>query len=226
MAWTSHELADGLVAETIVVGFAQANCYIVREPGRRAVVIDPGSSDPAEVKAILNRIEELGLSVELIINTHGHPDHMAGNDILKQHLGVPVAIHELDAMKLTDPDRNGSTLFGMEIYVAPPDRLLRDDETIALGEHELRVVHTPGHSVGGIVLVGNGFVVTGDTLFAGSIGRSDLPCASEESSIAYEDLIASIRERLMTLPDETIVLPGHGPATTIGRERRTNPYIR
>jgi glyoxylase-like metal-dependent hydrolase (beta-lactamase superfamily II) len=224
--WTSHDLGPGLIVESSALGFAEANCYIVGEPAGQGLVVDPGSDETGDIAAIAGEVERLGLDVDTIVNTHGHPDHMAGNDRLKKALGAEVAIHELDAMKLTDPDRNASTLFGMSIHVAPADRLLSEGDVVRFGDHGLRVVHTPGHSVGGIALVGEGFVLTGDTLFAGSIGRSDLPCSSDESSIAYEVLMESIREKLMSLPDETLVLPGHGPATTIGRERRTNPYVR
>ncbi|MBD3366698.1 MAG: MBL fold metallo-hydrolase [Candidatus Eisenbacteria bacterium] len=226
VGWTPHKLGTDLTAESACLGFAEANCYIVGEPGGEAVVVDPGSSEPRDVEAIAWRIRELGLTVREIVNTHGHPDHMAGNDLLKRRLNATVAVHTLDAMKLTDPVKNASTLFGMEIYVDPPDRLLEDGDVVRFGRHELAVLHTPGHSAGGIALLGDGFVLTGDTLFAGSIGRSDLPCSSDEGSIAYEVLMKSIRERLMSLPDETVVLPGHGPATTIGDERRTNPFVR
>ncbi len=226
MEWTKHDLGQDIVAEHAVVGFAQANCYIVGEEGADGIVVDPGSDEPTDVAAIADRVADLGLAVSTIVNTHGHPDHMAGNDLLKRWLKAEVAIHELDAMKLTDPDRNASTLFGMSVHVAPADRLLKDGDVVRAGRHELRVLHTPGHSVGGIALLGDGFVLTGDTLFAGSIGRSDLPCSSDASTIAYEVLMTSIREKLMALSDDTVVLPGHGPATTIGDERRANPYVR
>jgi glyoxylase-like metal-dependent hydrolase (beta-lactamase superfamily II) len=224
--WTEHRLAENIVAGSIALGFAQANCYVLGEPGGEAIVVDPGSSDPDDIEAIVARLERLELRASLIVNTHGHPDHIEGNDALKVRLGVPVAIHECDALKLTDPEKNASVLFGMSIYVAPADRLLKDGDAVRFGPHELTVLHTPGHSVGGAALLGDGYVLTGDTLFAGSIGRSDLPCSSDEGLIAYEVLMTSIRERLMALPDDTIVLPGHGPATSIGAERRSNPYVR
>lgn len=227
MKWTSHELGPGVLVESAVVGFAEANCYIVAcsRTGLGAVV-DPGAETAEELDGIVERVRALGLTVRTIINTHGHPDHFAGNDDLKSALGAEVLIHELDAMKLTDPDRNGSRLFGMETYVSPPDRLLREGEIIEIGGVSLLVIHTPGHSSGGIALAGDGFVLTGDTLFAGGVGRTDLPCASEGDAIAWEVLLDSIREKLFALPDETVVLPGHGPATTIGTERRENTYVR
>jgi len=227
MIWTRHDVGEAAAIERAVVGFAEANCYIVGcERTGLGALVDPGTDDADELQAIVERVETLGLTIRSIVNTHGHPDHFAGNDALREALGAEVLIHELDALKLTDPDRNASRLFGREAYVSPPDRLLSEGETIEVGGVSLLVVHTPGHSVGGIALVGDGFVFTGDTLFAGAVGRTDLPCASEGDAIAWEVLLESIREKLFALPDETVVLPGHGPATTVGRERRENTYVR
>jgi hydroxyacylglutathione hydrolase len=227
MDWTILNVGPGVIMERAVVGFADANCYIVAdEKSRESVIVDPGTGSREETEAIAAEVGRLGLRVRYILNTHGHPDHMWGNDLLKHAVGGEVLIHELDGLKLTDPDRNGSTLFGLKVRVKPADRFLRDGEVLELGAIKLVVAHTPGHSAGGVAFVGDGFVLTGDTLFAGSIGRSDLPCSSEESTIAHEVLLESIREKLETLPDETIVLPGHGPETTIGVERKSNPYIR
>lgn len=114
----------------------------------------------------------------------------------------------------------------MDVQVAPADRLLASGEVVEIGDIRLTTVHTPGHSSGGVVFTGDGFAFTGDTLFAGSVGRTDLPCACEGELIAWEVLMESISTRLMTLPDDTLLLPGHGPSTTIGHERATNPYIR
>lgn len=227
MDWTRVDLGSGIIAERAVVGFAEANCYIIAdEASREAAVVDPGTGLRDECEAIAAETERLGLRVRYIFNTHGHPDHMWGNDLLKSAVGGETLIHELDGLKLTDPHRNGSTLFGLAVRVRPADRLLRDGDVLELGSLRLTVAHTPGHSVGGIVLVGDGFVLTGDTLFAGSVGRSDLPCSSEENTIAYEVLLDSIRTKLLTLPDDTIVLPGHGPNTTIGAERVGNPFLK
>ncbi len=227
MNWTTHEVGEGVIVESAVVGFAEANCYIVASVATGdATVIDPGTSDRLELDGIIKEIERLGVKVGVILNTHGHPDHMEGNDRLKRAIGGEVAIHELDGLKLTDPDRNASRLFGMDIRVAPADRLLADDEVVEIGDIGLKTVHTPGHSSGGVAFVGNGFAFTGDTLFAGSVGRTDLPCACDADEIAWEVLMDSISTRLMTLPDDTILLPGHGPSTTVERERQSNPYIR
>ena len=226
MDWTSYDVGPGAVVERVVVGFAGANCYILGCTGtREAAVIDPGTTDPDETEAIVDEIRYLGLTVRYIVNTHGHPDHMSGNDALKSAVGGEVAIHELDAPKLTDPYLNGSLMFGLDVQVSPADRLLKDGEVLEIGDLALKVIHTPGHSVGGIALLGDGYVFTGDTLFAGSIGRSDLPDSSADGTIAYDVLLASIRGRLLTLPDRTLVLPGHGPVTTIGEEKATNPFV-
>jgi glyoxylase-like metal-dependent hydrolase (beta-lactamase superfamily II) len=139
-------------------------------------------------------------------------------------VGGEVLIHQLDARKLTDPIRNASRMLGLDIHVSSPDDLLKGGDTVLFGNISLSVAHTPGHTSGGVVFVGDGFVFTGDTLFAGSIGRSDLPDSSDEGTVAYDVLLRSIREKLLTLPDETVVLSGHGPETTI--ERAHNPFLR
>jgi hydroxyacylglutathione hydrolase len=225
--WRSHELGEGILARSVEVGFAAANCYVLadRESGE-AAVIDPGTGDPSELDPIIDEIKREGLSVKYIINTHGHADHMWGNDYLKARLGGEVVIHELDGLKLTDPERNGSVMFGFSVRVSPADMLVAEGDVLEMGGVALKVLHTPGHSSGGAVFLGDGFVLTGDTLFAGSIGRSDLPCSSEDGSVAYQVLLDSIARKLMVLPDDTVVLPGHGPATTIGTERETNPFLR
>ncbi|MCD4690297.1 MBL fold metallo-hydrolase [bacterium] len=227
MDWTTHEVGENTIVESAVIGFAEANCYIiVSKATSEAAVIDPGTQDRLEIGGIVAELERLGVSAKLILNTHGHPDHMEGNDILKRELGATTAIHELDGLKLTDPDRNASRLFGMEVQVAPADRFLTDDEVVEIGDVKLTTVHTPGHSSGGVLFVGDGYAFTGDTIFAGSVGRTDLPCASDGDSIAWEVLMESIRTKVMTMPDDTILLPGHGPSTTVGHERETNPYVR
>ena len=227
MLWATHNLNPNIIIESTVVGFAAANCYVVgcRET-MEGVVIDPGTMSTDDTSELANEIRRLGLSIKYILNTHGHPDHISGNDYLKVAVGGEVLIHQLDALKLTDSARNASRMLGLDIHVSPPDDLLKDGDTVSFGNLSLSVVHTPGHSSGGVVFVGDGFVFTGDTLFAGSIGRSDLPDSSDEGTVAYEVLIRSIREKLLTLPDETVVLPGHGPETTIGDERAHNPFLR
>ena len=227
LSWTIHDVSPNALVESAVVGFAAANCYIVgcRET-MEGVVIDPGTMNTDDTSEVADEIRRLGLRIRYILNTHGHPDHVSGNDYLKVAVGGEVLIHQLDALKLTDPVRSGATMFGMNMYVSPPDGLLKDGDTISFGDLSLTVAHTPGHSSGGVVFVGDGFVFTGDTLFSRSIGRSDLPDSSDEGTVAYEVLLRSIREKLLTLPDETVVLSGHGPETTIGNERALNPFLR
>jgi hydroxyacylglutathione hydrolase len=226
LAWTTFDINPSAIIRSAVVGFAAANCYVAGcAETCEGVVIDPGTLDPEDTKELADEIGRLGLRIRSILNTHGHPDHMSGNDYLKEAVGGEVLIHELDAPKLTDPLRNASRMFGMDITVSPPDGVFRDGDVIHFGNQSLAVAHTPGHSSGGVVFIGDGFVFTGDTLFAGSIGRSDLPDSSDGDADAYGALLTSIGGKLMTLPDDTVVLPGHGPATTIGRERATNPFL-
>jgi len=226
LSWTIHEVSPNVLVESTVVGFAAANCYVVgcRET-MEGVVIDPGTTGTDDTAEVADEIRRLGLHIKYILNTHGHPDHISGNDYLKVAVGGEVLIHQLDAMKLTDPMRNASRMLGMDIHVSPPDDLLKDGDTVAFGNLSLLVTHTPGHTSGGVVFVGDGFVFTGDTLFSRSIGRSDLPDSSEAGTVAYDVLLQSIREKLLILPDETVVLSGHGPATTIGDERALNPFL-
>lgn len=193
-----------------------ANCYVVacQETGR-AVVIDPGYPDPW----IRQCVQENGLTVEQIVLTHGHLDHIGGVEWVKGWSGAPVCIHEADAGFLTDPALNGSLYFGRQVIAPAADRLLRDGDQVAAGRLLLKVIHTPGHSPGGICLYTPGHLFAGDTLFADSIGRTDLYGGD------YATLIGAIKVRLLTLPAETAVYPGHGPATTIGDEQEYNPFL-
>jgi hydroxyacylglutathione hydrolase len=226
LVWTTFDIDPRVIIRSAVVGFAAANCYVVGcAETREGVVIDPGTMGTDDTRELADEIRRLGLNIRYILNTHGHPDHMSGNDYLKVAVGGEVLIHQLDALKLTDAARNASRLFGMDVIVSPPDGVFKGGDVIRFGNVSLIVVHTPGHSSGGVVFVGRGFVFTGDTLFAGSIGRSDLPDSSDEDSNAYEVLLDSIAEKLLSLPDATVVLSGHGPATTIGRERAANPFL-
>ena len=227
LIWTTHDVNPDAIVESTVVGFAAANCYVVgcRET-LEGVVIDPGTMDTEDTSELAAGVRRLNLNIRYILNTHGHPDHMSGNDYLKVAVGGEVLIHQLDALKLTDPLRNASRMFGMDMHVSPPDEVLKDGDVVSFGNLNLTVAHTPGHSSGGVVFVGDGYVFSGDTLFAGSIGRSDLPDSSDEGTVAYDVLIRAINEKLLTLPDDTVVLCGHGPATTIGDERARNPFLR
>jgi len=168
------------------------------------LIIDPGFDRESEAKTILNEIERNGFEVKYIINTHGHSDHIGGNRVLKEFTKAPILIHELDAPVLSNP---------------PADRKLHEGDLIEIGKTKLRVIHTPGHSKGSIILLGADSVFSGDTLFAGSIGRYDLPGGS------LEEIVDSLKNKLLALPDHLKVYPGHGPVSTIGEERRNNPFL-
>jgi len=206
----------------IPLGPIETNAYIVaHEASCEALAIDPGGPP----QPLLEVLDSHQLQLQAIIDTHGHGDHIAGNEALKEATGAPVWAHEADADMLTDPHANLLAWAGFNVKTAPPDRTLREGDAITIGEGhpdeiKLRVIHTPGHTPGGMSLVGDGFVFVGDCLFAGGIGRTDLPGGSE-----YQ-LMLSLRDKLLALPDETIVYPGHGPETTIGQERRCNPFLR
>lgn len=206
--------------KSLTVGLLGTNCYIVAcEKSSEAIVIDPGFTED-ELASFIQTINHQGLKIKFIVNTHGHVDHICGNERLKKVTGAKIAIHEKDADMLTDPSTNLSGALGLKEISPPTDVLLIDGDTLEFGSLKLRVLHTPGHTRGSICLhdSSNRVVFTGDTLFAGSIGRTDLPGAS------FKDIMRSIRDKLMVLPDETVVYPGHGEATTIGKERVENPF--
>ena len=209
------------IYQTVVAkGLVETNCYIAACPEtKEAVIIDPGAFSPTEVQAVLDIVSQHGLSVKYIINTHGHIDHIAGNQALLKETGAKLCIHAEDSGMLASALENGSEMFGMDIVSPPPDRLLSDGDVILLGRLEIKMLHTPGHTPGGIVLLVDGTLFSGDTLFAGSVGRTDLPGGSET------EIIRSIKSKLLTLPDDTKVRPGHGPRTTIGAEREGNPFL-
>jgi len=192
-----------------------ANCFIVGcEETREAVVIDPG----AEADKILMALAQLKLTVRYILNTHGHFDHVGANKRLKDATGADILIHRLDAPMLSRLSASAAA-WGMSAEDSPePDRTLADGDTVSFGSLSLKVIHTPGHTPGGISFSTAGHVFVGDTLFAGSIGRTDFPGGN------YETLISSIQDKLFPLGDDVKVYTGHGPETSIGQERRFNPF--
>ena len=204
-----------MIVNKLVVGPFASNCYIVgSESGKEGIIVDPGD----EAEMILKKVEDLGLNIKLIVLTHGHVDHIAAVKEVKEATNAEVAIHNDDAESLHS--QSSGALFGFSYQTLPPaDRLLKGGDSIDVGGLHFLVVHTPGHSPGSICLLGQGVVFTGDTLFNFGIGRYDLLGGS------YRQLMDSIHTKLMILPDNTVVYPGHGPDTTIGTERKGNPFL-
>lgn len=205
-----------MIFEYFPLGSLGANCYILGcEETKEAVVIDPGG-EPTQVIKFLT---QNGLKLKYIINTHGHFDHTTGNDDLRRATGAKVLIHEAEQELLVSSPSKYPELAGNIPNPEPADRLLKDGEEIKVGNITLKVLHTPGHSKGGISLLTGDKVFVGDTLFNGSIGRTDFAGGS------YDELIASVNNKLFVLPDTTKVYCGHGPITTIGHEKKTNPFF-
>jgi hydroxyacylglutathione hydrolase len=191
-----------MIVKSFAVGWLSTNCYVVGcEETREAAVIDPGMDSEREAEAILDYIKQSGFHIKYIINTHGHPDHVSGNAIMKEATGAPILIHEKHSAS------------------AQPDRKLHDGDAVQVGTLKLVVLHTPGHTTDGISLLGDKAVFTGDALFAGSVGRTDFAGGS------CEELVQSIKTKLLSLPDSFKVYPGHGPSTNIGDEKRHNPFL-
>lgn len=207
-----------MILKRLEVGPLGTNCYILGcEQTLKGAVIDPGG----DARVILKEIEALKLKVEYIINTHGHGDHIIGNYELKVATGASLLIHEEDAGYLLDPQKNLAGFFGKTLKGLPADRLLKDGDLINIGkEINLKVIHTPGHTPGGICLDSGEHLFTGDTLFAGSIGRTDFPGGS------YQTLINSVQTKLFTLKGDRRVWPGHGPGSTLEYEKKTNPFFK
>ena len=207
-----------MIVKMLAVGPFASNCYIVGSSStKEGMIIDPG----AEAETILRTVLQTGLSVSLIVITHAHMDHVSALRAVQKKTHAQFAIHEEEkGLLLTAPMRMLTSL-GLTPVKSPPrpDRLLKDGDRIDVGDLHFEVLYTPGHSSGGICFLGHGVVFSGDTLFNFGIGRTDFPGCS------HERLMKSIREKLMVLPDETIVYPGHGPLTTIGDERRGNPFL-
>ncbi|HEY56802.1 MAG TPA: MBL fold metallo-hydrolase [Dehalococcoidia bacterium] len=208
-----------MIIDRVVVSPFATNCYIVgSEASKQGIIIDPGD----EAEAILGRVADLELDIKLIVLTHGHIDHVGALKAVKEASGAEMAIHADDAKSL-----RGLRGFLQSVLVPglsypvppPPERLLQDGDSLDVSDLHFKVLHTPGHTPGGICLLGEGVVFSGDTLFNYGIGRTDLPGGS------YHRLMESIRTRLLVLPDNTIVYPGHGPETTVGDERAGNPFL-
>jgi len=205
-----------VIVEKLVVGPFASNCYIVgSESNKEGMIIDPGD----EAGRILNKVKDLELDIKFIVLTHGHIDHIGALKEVKEATGAEVVIHGDDAKSLKN--QLVAIAFGLSYPTPPrPNRLLKGGESLDVGGMHFEVLHTPGHTPGGICLLGEGVVFSGDTLFNYGIGRTDLPGGN------YSQLMNSLQTRLMTLPDNTVVYPGHGAATTISAERKGNPFLR
>lgn len=205
-----------MIIESLPTGPLQVNCYVVAcAVTRQAVVIDPGG-DVVQILALLKRHD---LQVSMVINTHGHFDHIGGNRQLLTATGAKLLLHKDDSQLLASAAEHAAG-YGLSSESSPqPDRLLEGGERLQLGELQIDVLHTPGHTPGGICLLIEDQVIVGDTLFAGSVGRTDLPGGD------HQTLIKSIHDKLLVLPDATAAHPGHGPSTTIGREKLQNPFL-
>ncbi|MGC9471218.1 MAG: MBL fold metallo-hydrolase [Bacteroidales bacterium] len=197
------------------------NTFVLHDDTLECAVVDAGCIDPAEEKELEQFIEEQRLRPVLLLNTHCHVDHVAGNAFMKQRYGLLARCHEADAFLLKDAAAH-ARMFGLETANPPePGEFIREGERIRFGETSLQVIHVPGHSPGGVVFYSadDRVLLAGDVLFKGGIGRTDLPGGDHRA------LLKNIREKLFTLPEDTRVYPGHGPATTIGAEKTSNPFF-
>jgi hydroxyacylglutathione hydrolase len=207
-----------VILHTIHVGITQTNCYVVGcEETHEGAVIDPGGNP----KRILKAVEESGLTIHYVLNTHCHFDHMGANAAVVAATGAPLALHPAELPILQA--RGGAAWFGVPVKESPmPDMELEDGQVLEVGTLRFQVLHTPGHSPGGVTfyLEEEGVAFDGDVLFQMGVGRTDLPGGD------WDTLVRSIREVLFALPDDTVLYSGHGPKTTVGREKRSNPWVR
>ena len=209
-----------MLIKQLKVGVMEVFCYILgcRET-HKGLLIDPAGDEDL----ILETAQDLGLTIEAVVNTHGHPDHTCGNRRIKEATGAKIYMHASDDRIFNSPEGEAMALQWGFTPSPPADVLLQDGDTIPFGNHKLTVIHTPGHSPGGICLYGENNLFTGDTLFVGAVGRTDLPGGS------LQTMLDSIKEKILALPDDTIVWPGHdyggSPTSTIAREKKQNIYI-
>lgn len=204
--------------KTIIVGPFEVNCYLVwDDQSADAVIIDPGADDDHIIKAI----EQAGCTPRAILLTHGHGDHIAAVAAVKEHYNIPLYVGDGEEKLLSSPSANVSAMLGIPIVAPAPDVKLKDEDVVSLGSLRFLALLTPGHSPASICYLHerDGVLFCGDALFQGSIGRTDLPGGS------FEVLMESIRAKILTLPDSVVCYPGHGPRTTVGAERRSNPFI-
>lgn len=204
------------------LGAYQTNCYVISGEDRAGKPTCWVADCGFEPGSLLHDVDEIGVEPEAFVLTHAHVDHIAGlREARRRHPDAPIWVHEAERDWLTDANKNLSAMSPVHVTAPPADRLLRDGETLTLGGERWRVMHTPGHSPGSISLVHDetGTCLCGDAIFNRSIGRTDFPGCS------FDVLADSIRSKLYTLPDDTLLLPGHGPSTTVGEEKRHNPFV-
>ncbi len=209
-----------MLIKQMIVGSMEVFCYLLGcEETNEGIVIDPGGND----SDVLAEIHKAGISLKYIVNTHGHPDHVCGNSTIREACGAPIVMHEDDASFFSRSDiREYLSILGLPPS-PPPDRLVRHGDSIDFGNISLQVIHTPGHTPGGISLYSYPHLFTGDTLFVGAVGRTDFPGGDTDL------FLRSIKERLLTLPEETRVWPGHaygGSSSTIGQEKNSNLFLK
>ncbi|MGE5654918.1 MAG: MBL fold metallo-hydrolase [Bacillota bacterium] len=198
------------------VGLLSTNCYIIWDTSNQAVVVDPGG----HAEKIQHEIQKRGLSLQMVINTHGHVDHIAANAELVAGANAKLAIHRLDSVYLNDDKLNMAGHFHIKLQPLQPDVLLEDGDELTVGTMRFRVIHTPGHTPGGICLQVEDALFSGDTLFSGSVGRTDLPGGDQDQ------LLRSLREKIVPLPDTLTVYPGHDRTTVLGQEKLRNPWLK
>lgn len=205
-----------MVIKTLTVGPLQVNCYLIGcAETKKALIIDPGD----EGQRILDALQKEGWQLQMVVNTHGHFDHVGANSLVLEQTGVELCMHRDDLPLLKVAARQAAS-YGLPAVESPlPQRFLSNGDLIEVGNLSFEVIHTPGHSPGGICLYGEGHLFSGDTLFAGSIGRTDLPGGDSKQ------LLQHVRSQLLVLPDATVVHPGHGPESSIGREKSSNPFL-
>jgi glyoxylase-like metal-dependent hydrolase (beta-lactamase superfamily II) len=202
--------------ETVISGDIQTNCYLIYDSNSKAaLIIDPGQDD---IKVIAE-IERLKIKPEMLINTHGHFDHIIADDIIRDKFNIPLAVHKDEIEMIMDPAKNISAFYGMPTAVKQPEIVLQDGQIVKLSFTQFQVLHTPGHSRGGICLLFDKFLISGDTLFKCDIGRTDLENGS------FEILMSSL-EKLKKLAPSLIVYPGHGESTILDYELKNNPYLK
>ncbi len=207
--------------KTLVFNAFQVNTYVLFDQTRECVIIDPACYEPDEERQLVAFIEKEQLKPVAVLYTHGHIDHILGNNFVVKHFGIPAITHRDSLPFISNSPAYGKT-FGFDASdPILPEKFIEDGDVILFGNQQLTALHTPGHAAGSICYYhqAEGFVIAGDVLFSGSIGRTDLPTGD------FDLLINSINEKLLTLPNQVKVFPGHGQATTIGQERHTNPFL-